>query len=43
MCERARRTWTKKQRADNLTEEQCQPKPENGAFESKANKGFSAA
>ena len=29
MCERARRTWPKNQRADNLTEEQCQPKPGN--------------
>jgi hypothetical protein len=43
MCERARRTWTKKQRAENLTEEQRQPQPGRGALESKAAKCFSAA
>ena len=32
MYERARRTWTKKQRAENLTEEQLQPKPGKGAL-----------
>ena len=29
MCERAMQTWTKRQRADNLSEEQRQPKPMN--------------
>jgi hypothetical protein len=43
MCERATRAWTKKQIADNLTEKPCQPKPGNGALESKAIKRFSAA
>jgi hypothetical protein len=43
MCERARRTWTKKQRAEKLTEEQCQSEPGKGALESKATKRFSAA
>jgi hypothetical protein len=43
MCPRARRTWTKKQRADNLTEEQCQPKSGKGALESKKIKRFFAA
>ena len=33
MCERARRNWPKKRRADNLTEEQCQPKPGNQVCE----------
>ena len=34
---------TEEARADNLTEEQCQPKPGKGALKSKAIKGFSAA
>ena len=29
MCERAMQTWTKRQRAHNLSEKQCQPKPMN--------------
>ena len=28
-CERALRTWTKRQRARNFSEEHCQPKPMN--------------
>ena len=35
MRERARETWPKKQRADNLTEEQRQTKPRKGALKAK--------
>jgi hypothetical protein len=38
MCERAQQALTKRQRADNLSEEHCKPKPANWSGEQHNNR-----